>query len=236
MQTSSATCSGCSTTLTRPWACLGCDFLGCMPVQASTSRQKECFRSHKAPTENPACAFCASFARSCYHASGLLISTAADAATGAVFCSTCDDVTYPDTFETLAHLARLRVEEANDQSRETGAAGGSGRRRGAWKGWDGANKHTDSHLETQPTPCRGEPPLSSLLSLASAYPVTRSPPTTQLVSNLLLVCDIAMLGPQPIAQSVLPVREAQPAHMSEQWQHASQHLQHWTEWHCFGWS
>lgn len=55
------------------------------------------------------------------------IMIAVDPSTGTIFCEACGDTTYPDTFESLYLITRIRVEESNDHSREPGLVGGKGR-------------------------------------------------------------------------------------------------------------
>lgn len=47
-QASPPECHTCSSTLSHPWACLTCSYIGCLPLRASTSAagSKDCMSSH----------------------------------------------------------------------------------------------------------------------------------------------------------------------------------------------
>ncbi|KAK1922440.1 ubiquitin specific protease [Papiliotrema laurentii] len=133
-------CHSCRSPLSRPWACLTCSFVGCMSPYASGSSTKKCFQNHWRGSQDK-CSF------------------AVDPATGAIFCAGCDDTIYPDSFETLFRLAKTRVEESNDSSREQSILG-KGRERGPYKPW---TPSTDLiHLDIRRSSCRGLRPLLNL--------------------------------------------------------------------------
>ncbi|GMK59308.1 hypothetical protein CspeluHIS016_0703230 [Cutaneotrichosporon spelunceum] len=136
-KTAAPACHTCAAPLSQPWACLTCDFVGCAPLHASTSRTaRDCLPSHFANSTR--CEF------------------AVEPGTGSIFCSECDDCVYPDSFESLFRATRIQVEEAHDRSRE-GAIGGRGRSRGHWRAWDG--KVPDKVARAS---CRGLRPLLNL--------------------------------------------------------------------------
>lgn len=59
---------------------------------------------------------------------------------------------YPDSFEMLFRVVRIRVEEEHDTSREGSMLGsGRGRGRGNWRPWTG-----DGALDMAKASCRGE--------------------------------------------------------------------------------
>ncbi|ORY29156.1 hypothetical protein BCR39DRAFT_481921 [Naematelia encephala] len=143
-KTSPPSCDSCSTTLSRPWACLTCPFLGCLSLLPSSSKgpHKACMESHWSSSSGK-CQF------------------AVEPSSGAVFCSECSDTTYSDTFESLFRSTRVKVEEENDQSREQSALGpGRGRGRGSFRAWQEGEKETT--LEAIKTSCRGLRPLLNL--------------------------------------------------------------------------
>ncbi|OCF44930.1 ubiquitin carboxyl-terminal hydrolase 22/27/51 [Kwoniella heveanensis CBS 569] len=147
-KTSPPECQTCSVSLTRPWACLTCPYIGCLPFagvsSSSSSSTKDCMRSHWRGS-NGSCGF------------------AADPNTGTIFCSSCDDAIYPDAFESLFRVARIRVEESHDKSREPGlVSGGRGRGRGPWKAWNPNNMVKIEEGEVSKTCCRGLRPLLNL--------------------------------------------------------------------------
>ncbi|KAL1406081.1 hypothetical protein Q8F55_007764 [Vanrija albida] len=134
-------CHECGSVLARPWACLTCNFIGCAPVHASSSRSvhRDCMPNHFA--QSTRCEF------------------AVDPITGAIFCSECDDTVYSDAFEALFRTVRIRVEEEHDQSREGSLLGGGrGRGRGHWKPWEGEPLGGDMARAS----CRGLRPLLNL--------------------------------------------------------------------------
>lgn len=46
-QTAPPECHSCNSPLSQPWACLTCEFVGCAPLHASTSRaSRDCLPSH----------------------------------------------------------------------------------------------------------------------------------------------------------------------------------------------
>ncbi|WVF65721.1 hypothetical protein IAT40_000452 [Kwoniella sp. CBS 6097] len=145
-KTSPPGCQTCSVSLTRPWACLTCNYIGCLPFAgvSSSSSSKDCMRSHWRGSSG-SCGF------------------AVDPNTGTIFCSSCDDAIYPDAFESLFRVARIRTEESHDKSREPGlVSGGRGRGRGAWKAWNPNNMVKIEEGEVSKTCCRGLRPLLNL--------------------------------------------------------------------------
>ena len=74
---------------------------------------------------------------------------AIDPVSGTIYCHACSDATYPDSFEALFRLSRIRVEESNDLLREQSSVG-KGRRRGVWKQYEGSTG------DTQRSACSGE--------------------------------------------------------------------------------
>ncbi|KAK8843445.1 hypothetical protein IAR55_007102 [Kwoniella newhampshirensis] len=142
-KTSPPKCHTCSTPLSRPWACLTCPYIGCLPIISSLAA-KDCMKDHWNST-NGLCSF------------------AVDPSSGTIFCSKCDDATYPDQFESLFRVVRIRMEESNDKSREPGlVSGGKGRGRGAWKAWNPSNMVKIEENDVGKSPCRGLRPLLNL--------------------------------------------------------------------------
>ncbi|WWD21030.1 hypothetical protein CI109_105511 [Kwoniella shandongensis] len=142
-KTTSPECHTCSTSLQRPWACLTCPYIGCLPI-VSTSSAKDCMRGHW-DSSNGECSF------------------AVDPSSGTIFCSQCNDATYPDQFESLFRVVRIRMEESNDKSREPGlVSGGKGRGRGAWKAWNPSNMVKIEERDVGKSLCRGLRPLLNL--------------------------------------------------------------------------
>ncbi|ORX38918.1 putative ubiquitin specific protease [Kockovaella imperatae] len=136
-KTSAPACHSCSSPLSRPFACLTCDFVGCISLTAgSSSSSKQCMNEHWRKSEGK-CAF------------------AVDSSSGAIFCSACNDLIYADTFEDLYRVARIRVEEENDKSREQGSIV---RGRGPWMPW----KAIADSASRQSAPCNGLRPLLNL--------------------------------------------------------------------------
>jgi ubiquitin carboxyl-terminal hydrolase 22/27/51 len=79
---------------------------------------------------------------------------AVDPTTGTIWCEGCSDATYPDSFDSLFRLTRIRVEEENDQSMEQSLlGGGKARGRGAWRGWEGEGMPVGGITKNC---CRGE--------------------------------------------------------------------------------
>ncbi|WVQ81646.1 hypothetical protein IAT38_003771 [Cryptococcus sp. DSM 104549] len=142
-KTSPPQCNTCSTTLARPWACLTCSYIGCLPLVKKGSSSRECMKAH-------------------WRESGGRCAFAVDPSTGTIYCSACADTTYPDSFESLLLLTRTRVEESADHSREPGLVGGRGRGRGAWKPWDPSSLVGVESGEVEKTSCRGLRPLLNL--------------------------------------------------------------------------
>nr|XP_019009672.1 ubiquitin carboxyl-terminal hydrolase 22/27/51 [Kwoniella pini CBS 10737]OCF48453.1 ubiquitin carboxyl-terminal hydrolase 22/27/51 [Kwoniella pini CBS 10737] len=145
-KTSSPACHSCSTTLTRPWACLTCPYIGCLPFigVSSSSTSKDCMRSHWQQS-NGSCGF------------------AVDPSSGAIYCSSCSDTIYPDQFESIFRIVRIRTEEMHDKSREPGVVGGGrGRGRGPWKAWNPTNMVKIQESEVEKSSCRGLRPLLNL--------------------------------------------------------------------------
>ncbi|WWC91368.1 uncharacterized protein L201_006311 [Kwoniella dendrophila CBS 6074] len=145
-KTTPPACHTCSTTLTRPWACLTCPYIGCLPFTgiSSSSSSKNCMRTHCQKADQK-CAF------------------AVDPLTGAIYCSSCSDTIYSDQFEALFRIVRIRMEEMNDKSREPGAVGGGrGRGRGPWKAWNPNNMVKIQETEVGKSSCRGLRPLLNL--------------------------------------------------------------------------
>lgn len=102
------------------------------------------------------------------------IMIAVDPSTGTIFCEACGDTTYPDTFESLYLITRIRVEESNDHSREPGLVGGKGRGRGEWKSWNPNNIAALSEREVVRTSCRGELNFSSFMGSGKSLCLSRS--------------------------------------------------------------
>ncbi|WVR09196.1 hypothetical protein IAU60_006258 [Kwoniella sp. DSM 27419] len=145
-KTSPPECQTCSTPLTRPWACLSCTFIGCLPFAgtSSSSASKDCMRSHWRDSDGK-CGF------------------AADPSSGAIYCHGCSDTIYPDSFESILRVVRIRMEEAHDKSREPSLVGGGrGRGRGAWKAWNPSNMVKVEEGEVGKNSCRGLRPLLNL--------------------------------------------------------------------------
>ncbi|KAL7421461.1 hypothetical protein Q5752_004348 [Cryptotrichosporon argae] len=138
-KTAAPQCAACRKTLVRPWACLTCAHTSCFDLAG----QATCMRSH---WSSSTCSF------------------AVDSHTGTLFCSACDDAVYSDHYERLLDLARLRVEEAADVSREEkGALGGRGKGRGAYREWeDGDVDRRVAKGEVVRVPCGGLRPLLNL--------------------------------------------------------------------------
>nr|XP_018259013.1 ubiquitin carboxyl-terminal hydrolase 22/27/51 [Kwoniella dejecticola CBS 10117]OBR81171.1 ubiquitin carboxyl-terminal hydrolase 22/27/51 [Kwoniella dejecticola CBS 10117] len=145
-KTSSPECHTCSSTLTRPWACLTCPYIGCLPFSgvSSSSSTKDCMRSHWQRSDG-SCGF------------------AVDPSSGAIYCSSCSDTIYPDQFESIFRTVRIRTEEMHDKSREPGVVGGGrGRGRGPWKAWNPSNMVKIQESEVEKSSCRGLRPLLNL--------------------------------------------------------------------------
>nr|XP_019047792.1 ubiquitin carboxyl-terminal hydrolase 22/27/51 [Kwoniella bestiolae CBS 10118]OCF26722.1 ubiquitin carboxyl-terminal hydrolase 22/27/51 [Kwoniella bestiolae CBS 10118] len=144
-KTSPPKCHTCSTTLTRPWACLTCSYIGCLPFTGvSSSSSKNCMRNHWQQS-NGQCGF------------------AVDSSSGAIYCSSCSDTIYPDQFESILRLVKIRTEEMHDKSREPGVVGGGrGRGRGPWKAWNPSNMVKIEESELSKSSCRGLRPLLNL--------------------------------------------------------------------------
>ncbi|OWZ41330.1 hypothetical protein LQV05_004800 [Cryptococcus neoformans] len=142
-KTTSPGCYTCKTPLSRPWACLTCPYIGCMPLLGKGANEKDCMKRH-------------------WKSSGRKCAFAVDPSTGTIFCEACGDTTYPDTFESLYLITRIRVEESNDHSREPGLVGGKGRGRGEWKSWNPNNIASLNEREVVRTSCRGLRPLLNL--------------------------------------------------------------------------
>ncbi|OCF60293.1 ubiquitin carboxyl-terminal hydrolase 22/27/51 [Kwoniella mangroviensis CBS 10435] len=138
-------CHTCSTTLTRPWACLTCSYIGCLPFTGVfSSSSKNCMRNHWQQS-NGQCGF------------------AVDPSSGAIYCSSCSDTIYPDQFESILRVVKIRTEEMHDKSREPGAVGGGrGRGRGPWKAWNPSNMVKIEESEVAKSSCRGLRPLLNL--------------------------------------------------------------------------
>ncbi|RSH95407.1 hypothetical protein EHS25_000494 [Saitozyma podzolica] len=135
-KTTSPACQSCESPLTRPWACLTCSYVGCMHLGAASSSSKNCMQVH-------------------WQQSG---ENSVDPATGAVFCSLCNDTIYPDTFEAILRETRTRVEETADISREGSSLRGRGR--GPFRPWPGNDGA--SSLDDVSSTCRGLRPLLNL--------------------------------------------------------------------------
>lgn len=134
-----ATCDTCSAPLTRPWTCLTCPFVGCLPAfSRRAGSSKDCLGDHW--LSSPDCHF------------GI------DPSTGSVWCSECSDIHHLSLFERAFEKAQLEVEEENDMSQEASALGpGRGRKRGHY--------HQSEHPPDpsgRVVPCSGLRPLLNL--------------------------------------------------------------------------
>ena len=202
-QTAPATCETCSAPLTRPWTCLTCPLVGCLPAfSRRAGSSKDCLGDHW--LSSPDCHFGESPLPLSSSDSDVL---GIDPSTGSVWCSECSDIHHLSLFERAFDKARLEVEEENDMSQEASALGpGRGRKRGHF------------HLLEHPpdpsgkvVPCSGE----SILRENDSWLINRSPPAAQLIADMLSLCHPPSLPPQPVTQGVLSERQAQPTHVSQ---------------------
>ncbi|ODN82055.1 hypothetical protein, variant [Cryptococcus amylolentus CBS 6039] len=142
-KTAAPECGSCRSSMTRPWACLTCSYVGCLQMSGRHGKAKDCMKSHLKGSSGR-CGF------------------AVDPPTGSIFCFACNDTIYPDSFDSLFLTARVRVEEGHDRSSEPGISGGKGRSRGPWKPWNSSNMVGVDEKDISKTSCRGLRPLLNL--------------------------------------------------------------------------
>ncbi|WVQ75376.1 hypothetical protein IAR50_004996 [Cryptococcus sp. DSM 104548] len=142
-KTAAPECGSCRSSMTRPWACLTCDYVGCLRLSGRQGKTKDCMKLHLKGSDG----------RCCF---------AVDPPTGSIFCFACNDIIYPDSFDSLFLTARVRVEEGHDRSSEPGVSGGKGRGRGPWKPWNSSNMVGVDGKDISKTSCRGLRPLLNL--------------------------------------------------------------------------
>jgi ubiquitin carboxyl-terminal hydrolase 22/27/51 len=140
-------CQSCSNTLTRPWPCLTCPFMGCFPLGQSS---KNCTRSHWAKSDND-CNL-GTCPPSLFPLGFWIDDLAFDPVTGAIYCGQCDDLVISDTFDELFLAYQTEAEEDQDESRDL-----KGRTRGRMKQWSPAPEEQKALVENfTKSSCRGK--------------------------------------------------------------------------------